>query len=72
MKRTTKHATCQIQMNKVWSTLQAQLLAKISNALKLKKIDFTNYKAFFHIPCMLSKPRVVLANNTVHHNLLIW
>ena len=65
-----KHATCQVQMDKVWSTLQAQLLAKISDALKPTKIDFTNYDALFHIPRVLSKPGVVLASNADYQILL--
>ena len=63
-KQATKHATCQVQTDKLWSTLQAQLLAKISDALKPKKIDFANYDALFHIPRVLSKPGMVLAGDT--------
>jgi hypothetical protein len=69
-KRTTKHATCQVQTDKPWSTLQAQLLAKISDALKPKTIHFTNYEALFHIPRLLSKPGMVLAGDADYQILL--
>ena len=69
-KRATKHATCQVQTDRPWSTLQAQLLAKISDALKLKIINFANYEALFHIPRLLSKPGMVLAGDADYQILL--
>ncbi|KAF8494129.1 hypothetical protein F5888DRAFT_1636218 [Russula emetica] len=69
-KRATKHATCQVQTNKPWSTLQAQLLVKVSDALKPKTIDFANYEALFYIPRLLSKPGMVLAGDADYQILL--
>jgi hypothetical protein len=69
-KQATKHATCQVRTDMPWSTLQAQLLVKISGAMKLKTIDFTNYEALFHIPRLLSKPGMVLAGDADYQILL--
>ena len=69
-KRATKHATCQVRADLPWSTLQAQLLIKISDALKPKIIDFANYEALFHIPRLLSKPGMVLAGDADYQILL--
>jgi hypothetical protein len=69
-KRANKHATCQVRIDLPWSTLQAQLLVKISNALKPKTIDFTNYDALFHIPRLLFKPGMVLAGDADYQILL--
>jgi len=69
-KRAIKHATAQVRSDVPWSTLEAQLLVKISNTLHPKKIDFKNYEALFHIPRILSKPGIVLANETDYKILL--
>lgn len=69
-KRATKHATCQVWTDLPWSTLQAQLLVKISDALKPKIINFANYEALFHIPRLLSKPGMVLAGDADYQILL--
>ena len=43
---------------------------KISDALKLKTIYFTNYDALFHISHLVSKPRMVLASDADYQILL--
>lgn len=69
-KREIKHATCQVRSDLPWSTLQAQLLVKISDALKPKTIDFAHYEALFHIPRLLTKPGMVLAGEADYQILL--
>ncbi|KIK74277.1 hypothetical protein PAXRUDRAFT_40639, partial [Paxillus rubicundulus Ve08.2h10] len=44
-----------------WDTLKAQIFAKISYLLSLKKIDFKDYSVSFYIPHVLPKPGLPLS-----------
>ena len=69
-KQATEHATCQVWTDRSWSIVQAQLLVKISDALKLKTIYITNYDALFHISRLVSKLGMVLVSDTDYQILL--
>ncbi|KAG1908351.1 uncharacterized protein F5891DRAFT_1179875 [Suillus fuscotomentosus] len=63
-KAKTKHEPISISVNlnsdEPWDTLKAQVLVKISNAIKLRVLDFDNYALTYQIPRVLPKPRLSL------------
>lgn len=69
-KRIVKTATLQLKTDEPWSTIEAQLLVKICDALKPKLLDYQNYDATFYIPRVLPKPGMALANETDYLFLL--
>lgn len=69
-KRIVKTASLQLKTDEPWSTIEAQLLVKICDALKPKLLDFKHYDATFYIPRVLPKPGMALANETDYLFLL--
>lgn len=57
-------ASFQLTTAEPWSTMEAQILVKISKTLSPKILDFKNYDAMFHILRVLPKPGMSLANET--------
>ncbi|KIK81086.1 hypothetical protein PAXRUDRAFT_156936, partial [Paxillus rubicundulus Ve08.2h10] len=55
--------------DKPWDTLQAQLLAKISQPLTPNMINFNDYNVSFYIPCVLPKPGLPLSCEENFENL---
>ena len=55
-KRTLKSATLQLKSDELWSTLEAQLLVKISALLKPKRLNYEDYQVYFYIPRFIPKP----------------
>ncbi|KAF9459546.1 hypothetical protein BDZ94DRAFT_1324692 [Collybia nuda] len=63
-KRVAMTASVQLTTDEPWSTMEAQILVKISKTLNPKTLDFKNYDAMFHILRVLPKPGMSLANET--------
>jgi hypothetical protein len=53
-----------------WETMEAQLLAKIDTALKPKTLNLNDYDIMFHIPRLLPKPDMTLADKADYSSLL--
>jgi hypothetical protein len=60
VKRIAKTLSLQQYSNTEWDTVKAQLLEKISAALKPKKLDYNNYTTLFSIPWIIPKPGMPL------------
>jgi hypothetical protein len=69
-KRVARSASIQLQTDEPWSTIEAQMLVKVSEALNPTYLDFKNYDATFYIPRVLPKPGMALTNNTDYGFLL--
>lgn len=69
-KRTLKSATLQLKSDEPWSTLEAQLLAKISALLKPKRLNYEDYQVYFYIPRSIPKPGMILSNEDDYAILL--
>jgi hypothetical protein len=61
-KRAVKSATLQLKSDEPWSTLEAQLLVKISALLKPKILNYEDYQVYFYIPRSVPKPGMILSN----------
>jgi len=60
----------QLQSNKPWDTVKAQILIRISTALNLPVLDFTYYQVVLSIPCIISKPGMPFASKADYTILL--
>jgi hypothetical protein len=65
-----KSAMLQLKSDEPWSTLQAQLLMKISALLKPRVLDYKQYQVYFYIPCSILKPGMILSNEDDYSILL--
>ena len=62
MKRVPKNASFQLQTDKPWDTLKAQMLVKILDALDPPTIDFLQYNIMIAIPRVIAKPGIPLTS----------
>lgn len=69
-KRTLRSATLQLKSDEPWSTLEAQLLVKISALLKPKRLNYEDYQVYFYIPQSIPKPGMILSNEEDYTILL--
>jgi hypothetical protein len=69
-KRVPKNLSLVLSSSEPWETMEAQLLAKIDTALKPKTLNLNDYNIMFHIPRLLPKPGMTLADKADYSSLL--
>ena len=62
-KRQSVSGHLKLDSDEPWDTLKAQILVKISDALRPAKIDYADYNVIFHITCLVPKPGMALNDN---------
>ena len=70
LRHVVKCAMLQLKSDEPWSTLQAQLLVKISALLKPRMLDYKQYQVYFYIPHSIPKPGMILSNEGDYDILL--
>jgi hypothetical protein len=50
MKQSSKNASLQLDTNKPWDTMKAQILVQVKQALSPQHLDFSKYEVMFYFP----------------------